>query len=756
MDRLMHNQVIRLPTGPLAGIYRIVLDEPSRDRTAAVRIADGVVASKGDSSSKGHGIANKQPQRRRPPPLVGKLIWFDRRDLVALEQASDLIRVEVEPEAIYLAPLTGSPKAKALFERRKQAMADFLDFDCLTEGILVHDGLGGLVREAMRRASVSRHFVYNCWSLLCRFGISEFSLRPRLDRCGAPGVSRPCDPNGRQKPGRKTNAQKFAALAGNAPPPTQPAMNTKWRLSIIAADKAIPTPKPAMPARCAAIMSSHFVRHFRYEGDQLVEVDLKKGEYPTTKQIRRVLEVDTSRLQRLLQKTTTGHYQRSLRGAASRSWKGVAGPGHTWAIDSTIGDIYLRSSLNRAWIIGRPIVYIIVDVWSTAIVGFYVCLEGPSWAMAKLALLSAGADPTFIANLWGYQPVLSLAPAPTLCAFLLCDRGEYLSQAARRSGIALALHQSYAPPYRPDLKGIVEVLHRIAKDQQYHFLPGAIDARRKEYELRRFNPASACLTVREYVHYLHFAFAEYNLTADRSHRLDAHMRASGVFPSPAGLWRWGHDIGIGFRKDVPKAELLSELLPSATARVTRSGIQFGHQTYGNPDIAKRNWISEARNFGGWDLPCHYFPGTVQMIWAPDIGGTGMLELEISDQSRASPELTFDEVADSIMYSTCNRSDIDHQNTLMRLKLQQQNKDIKGRAMELTAEAIARDQGTKPTLTESRQLEIASSSQNLVPPVTLSSTPGASPMVDETDQAYLTMMQEILGPSDDNVDSNETR
>ncbi len=752
MDQLSHNQVIRITTGPLMGIYRVIFDEPRRNRTVVVCIAGGSPRHPENAPNDDSDRPSPRPKRKKPLPLIGALRWLDRQQLEELELALDLIRVDVEPEAIYLSPVTGA-KNVALFERRKAAMAGFLDFERLYEGIVVHSGLGGLVRAAMQTTNVNRHFVYKCWSLLCRFGILESSLRPRLDRCGAPNVQRPSDPGGRRKAGRKTTAQRIATHSGTILPPTQPGMNTNWRALIMAADKGIPSPKPMMPARCDLILSSHFVRRFRFEGDRLVEVELKKGEYPNRKQISRVLNVEISRLEGLLQKTTQGHYARNLRGAGGSSWRGVAGPGHTWAIDSTIGDIYLRSSLNRAWIIGRPIAYVIVDVWSTAVVGFYVCLEGPSWAMAKLSILSAGAAPAFVADLWGYQPILSLMPVPTLCAALLCDRGEYLSRQARETGKRLLPILSYAPPYRPDYKGIVEVLHRVEKDKQYHFVPGAIDARRQEYELRRFNPDDAALTVREYVHYLYSVFTEYNLTADRQRRLDAHMQADGVFPSPAGLWRWGHAVGIGFRRQVPTAELISELMPAGDARITRSGVHFGQRAYGSPEVEQRKWIDAARNFGGWDLPCHYFPGSVGKIWTPDIGGSGMLELQLSEQSTASPELTFDEVADALMYSRCNRADIEHQQTILRLEQQKLRQGIVEAAKALNAETNARESVARPTLTESRQLEIAANSHQLAVSAPVVAHPDVAPATEEGEESYLVSMREILGTLNEREDQD---
>lgn len=216
----------------------------------------------------------------------------------------------------------------------------------------------------------------------------------------------------------------------------------------------------------------------------------------------------------------------------------------------------------------------------------------------SLVLGNRRKSSNFLGNLWGYEMQPSLFPAPTLPYALQCDRGEYLSKRAKATGMQLELNLSYAPPFRPDLKGVVEVMHRILKNTQYNFLPGAMDARRAEYDLRRSNPAEATMTVRHYMQYLHECFFSYNLTADRSHRLDAHMVAAGVFPSPSGLWRWGHAMGIGFSKAQAEAELISKLLPtSEKGRVSRSGISFCSNDYYSAITEAEQWSTLARTSG---------------------------------------------------------------------------------------------------------------------------------------------------------------
>lgn len=751
---LIHNQVIKLLDDGAKdvyppGIYRVIFEEPITGIVVTVclqRLTEDPRAPRGGRPKL---KCTKRPRKKSLPNLIGELIWMERETLNRLDDRSCLIPVTIERESIYLQELAKESKAFRVYELRLLAMRCFLDFENLKESIIVNRGLGGLVKEAMNAANVSRYFVYKQWSLLCRLGFSSMSFRPRFDRCGAPGVSRPCDPNGREKAGRKTKGERIERLFGKNVEPQQPGMSTYWRLRIMAADRSIKGIKPKFDKRYTEIINSAFVAEYKDDHGTLTLVKPELGSYPNHAQVRRVLKESIPHLERILEKTTKGHFNRSLRGLRARNWKGVAGPGHTWAIDSTIADIYLRSSIDRSWIIGRPIVYIVVDVWSTAIVGFYVCLSGPSWNTARIALFNSCADPALLGELWGYQPILSLNPLPTLAHRLLGDRGEYLSKGASLTAVKIELNLSYAPPYRPDLKGIVEVLHRIEKDAQFGFIPGAIDMRRQEYELRRIRPEDSVLTLSEYVQFLHIVFAEYNLTADRRRRVDAHMAAAGVFPSPSGLWRWGHAVGVGFQREIPASELFTSLLEADTARVGRSSIQFGGNDYYNPDVDQLHWTTIARNFHSWEIPVSYYPGSVSRIWSPNPNGSGLMELLLSDQSRTSAKTTFDEMVDAFTYAGLRQNEIEHQRLMQKIQMLRDKKDLVAQATLLTQAAIAAASGPKPTIQEARQFELADSGIAGNFPESVVTTP-----VDDAMDAHQAMMRAILHAKNQELDDHE--
>ncbi|MBK0114091.1 MULTISPECIES: DDE-type integrase/transposase/recombinase [unclassified Delftia] len=708
---LMHNQAFKLTTEALGlpeGIFRIVVDVPVTDITYCVLIKQNsprAMVRGGRPRIEDQNL--KRKKRIIQKSLVGTLYAIARNDLMDLIESHEAIPISLELPGLYYQTID-QPAAQNAFEKRCRVMEQFLDIQKLKESILAHGNLGSLVREATQQHKVSRSYVYKLWSMLCTLGLSKTSLRTRWDKCGAPGERRDLSiTNPRKKAGRKTFAQRLSKLVfGCWGEPIQPGMNTVWRAKIMLADKGIATPKPSMPERHKRIISSHFTTAMRFDDKgNIVAIGLEKGQYPNYQQVKRVLTEEIDEIYRIREKTSSGHFERALRGLSGYSWEGAEGPGLMYAIDSTIGDVYLRSSIDPTWIIGRPIVYVIVDVFSTAVVGFYVCLTGPSWDTAQVAIFNTAASSELLSDLWGYDMRQSLFPAPTLPARLLCDRGEYLSKRAKATGMALLTTLSYTAPFRPDLKGVVEVMHRIMKNVQYNFIPGAMDARRKEYDLRKSNPAAATMSIRQYMQFLHECFYVYNLTADRSIRLDAHMIAQGVFPSPAGLWRWGHAMGIGFSRAQRQAELITQLLPGSVARVTRHGVIFRGNQYSSSIVESEQWTTRARSVrGSSEISAMYYPGSVSHIWTPYERGNGLIDLTISDHSRADPALTYDEVVDAFAFQKLKAADVEHKRVQEAVLGYCRMELIRKQALEETRIARQRSRGLTPTIREARAFE----------------------------------------------------
>ena len=85
-------------------------------------------------------------------------------------------------------------------------------------------------------------------------------------------------------------------------------------------------------------------------------------------------------------------FEKTLRPLLGNSTFESIGPGYRYQIDATIADIYLVSRIDRNIIVGRPVMYVVIDVWSRLIVGLYIGLEQASWATAMMAIHNATLD----------------------------------------------------------------------------------------------------------------------------------------------------------------------------------------------------------------------------------------------------------------------------------------------------------------------------------------------------------------------------
>jgi putative transposase len=679
MDSLIFNAVLRIEAENLDGFYRVLAAAPGKQLVwlAFIGARDG----RADADS----------------PAVGSVLPVDRENLTELAEASLLAIVDLDDRALLAREDALSEAGRQTWEARQAAMRPFLDPQQLSESLYGSGGIGPVVRQAVDCGELTRATIYRLWKQLCVRGLTMLSLMPVFDQCGAPGVRRPVE-NGRRKAGAKSAAERMGADDLNP----QRGATTDDRIKIAAHFARLMRPGVNYADLYEVITEAVYVKRYIVTDKGREPVLPPKGTFPNRRMFRHIYETEFAQLDRVRRRTTKGHFARNKRGLVGSSYDDVPGPGYAYAIDSTVGDVYLRSAINRAWIVGRPIVYIVVDVWSTAIVGFYVCLRPPSWRAAKVALFSTFADPRLISELWGYEYRMVLDPAPTTPFTFWCDRGEYLSEGARETALRLGLNTAFNPAYRPDGKGPVEVVHRIAKDAQFSdFIPGAIDARRKELELRTDARESA-LTLREYVQYLYGIFTQHNARAERPHRETAELISSGWPPTPAGLWRFGHEAGLGFRRHIPLDQLVAALLEPKTLVARRNGNFTESLQYEGELAIEEQWSAQARNFGVLERQAYCFPGHAGRLWVP--AATGLQEFRLKHNARTWPETTFDEWRDAMGVALARRSDREYQQFCDAIRNLDARNEIVKRAQVETAAAEERSTGTELATTLARAAE----------------------------------------------------
>ena len=185
---------------------------------------------------------------------------------------------------------------------------------------------------------------------------------------------------------------------------------------------------------------------------------------------RTIIVWATRELSRAAQKTLAAsdkeHNQkhRPLRGKAANA---AYGPGDIFEIDASPLDIKVRSRLSSSTALTQPVLYLVVDAYSSVIVGFYLSLHHENTVGAKLALHNALRDKAaYLKSLdLGDEDMKAVElPAPAECfpprhgsVRLRHDRGSGFKAVAFHDGLrAIEMGTLVLPPVRPDMKGAVE------------------------------------------------------------------------------------------------------------------------------------------------------------------------------------------------------------------------------------------------------------------------------------------------------------
>lgn len=273
----------------------------------------------------------------------------------------------------------------------------------------------------------------------------------------------------------------------------------------------------------------------------------------------------------------------------SNSKQETDGPGTRFQIDATIADVYLVSSLNRNRIIGRPIVYAIIDVFSRLITGIYVGLEGPSWLGAMMALDNMIQDKVEYCKAYGINIEKEQWPCEHIPEIIIADRGEFEGYSVENLINNLNIKIENTSPYRGDLKGIVERSFRTTNEKIKHTTPGAIQ---KEFRKRgdRDYRLDATLTLEDFTKiYIKIVLHHNNKIIDK-YPIDKEMLVDEITPTPLQLWKWGIENRKGRLKTVNREILRLNILPRGKASVSRAGIRFKGLYYSSDKAIKEQWF----------------------------------------------------------------------------------------------------------------------------------------------------------------------
>lgn len=482
---------------------------------------------------------------------------------------------------------------------------------------------GPLIRELAEQSGSRREKIYNLLRRYWQRGQMKNALIPDLDKCGAPGKERLAPSTDSPKRGAKSALEKATGQRRgvNITPDIKKKFERAYKLFFLTRKKR------GFKVAYEMMLALFFNIGFEITNGVKTAILPPAEKLPSKRQFiywyKKYRKIKDEIISREGERAYNLRHRPVLGESTSRSF----GPGSIYQIDATIGDAYLVSSLNRRWVIGRPVIYFVIDVFSRMVVGLYIGLEGPNWIGAMMALANAMTDKVEFCREHDIPDPEIIWPCSHLCNGLVADRGELLSPKANSMVANLGIRILNTGACRGDWKGIVEQHIDLANEKTIHWVPGAVRWPRERGE--RDYRLDAVLTIQEFRKLLISSTIDYNLNQRLdNYPMDRYAISNEVERYPMNLW----DYGIrrfGEPRTRPSEIIKLNLLPTEKATVTNLGIRF-HGLYYECDSAKREgWFEKAKH-KSWQVTVALDPRKSRVIYLPIARGT---KLEVCRMAR---------------------------------------------------------------------------------------------------------------------------
>jgi hypothetical protein len=295
-------------------------------------------------------------------------------------------------------------------------------------------------------------------------------------------------------------------------------------------------------------------------------------------------DVELYKARQGIRKTNLRH--RTILGSARER---INFPGHTYIFDSTIADVYLVSAYDRTKLIGRPVIYVVIDAFSSLIVGLRITLAGPNFDEARTALYHGLNDKSAWLNWLNLEGMHENFPRACRPSYVFADRGEFHSKTSREHAMSLQFSMEIAAPYRADWKSLVERMFKILNEKTIHWVPGAVRERVKERGNRDVR-LDAVLTLYEFTRIIAIECGRWNAYQDMNKHISASMFSAEIDATPIGFWKWGLENLHASPYFFDKSELIQKCLNPVPATINRKGIFAS----GNYYVA--NWMKDHPDF----------------------------------------------------------------------------------------------------------------------------------------------------------------
>jgi hypothetical protein len=516
------------------------------------------------------------------------------------EFESDPPRYEIVYEEPWVTRLHAHDTNSAIDQRHRRnwEIVEFLTKDESERCLFFKATRRKLIDSAVLTMKTTRPTVVTAIMRYWQRGMTFEALRPDYDKCGGPG-----------KPRNITSGKK-AGRPRSISPGTGVSINEYLRRAFH--DGAGYYLSSSRPAQKEVI--DYIVLRYFSDAAENPTAPTPHSELPTIRQFGHFLHTHYEHNHRFRARHGQKRFDLEARAIPGRGDYETRGPGDKFQIDATVADYYLVSQFDRRRIVGRPVIYFVVDVWSRMIVGMYVGFEGPSWIGAMMALTNMVLPKTEYCKQYGITIEPEEWPSHYLPRALVADKGELMSvDLGRRIISSLRGKIENVAAGRGDLKAFVERRFGIVPAKFKQFVPGYVEPDSKERGAPDHR-LKARFTLPEFTKMVILAVLEHNSEPITDVSVPTPMTTEGKTAAPIDLWDWGIVNRSGRLRTAHLDDVSLAVMPRATARVTKKGIRFKRGYYTTELAERAGWFSRARQQGEWNVEISFDPRSLDNVY----------------------------------------------------------------------------------------------------------------------------------------------
>lgn len=333
--------------------------------------------------------------------------------------------------------------------------------------------------------------------------------------------------------------------------------------------------------------------------------------YPTFHQFRYFYRKYKTKQTCYISRNGLTNYQRNNRPLLGDGIQEFAKAPGVGMLDSTICDIYLINDAKE--IIGRPILTVCIDAYSSLCCGYALTLEGGMYSIRQLMsnVVSDKQEWCKEHNIFIKKEEWNSSKCPGI---LVTDQGTEYTSSTFEQLAELGIKIVNLPVYRPELKGSVEKFFSIIQDLFRPYLKGkgVINPDFQERGAHDYRK-DACLTLEQFEKILIRCILFYNTQRVLNNfPYTDDMLKNRIQPYANNIFQYGLSLDGVNLIDINKEQIELTLMPRTTGKFTRTGLIVNNVRYKNKKFSEQ-YLSNK------EVSVAYNPDDSGYVWLIDNG-----------------------------------------------------------------------------------------------------------------------------------------